>query len=230
MLTALYHSIIGKLFQYAKQRVRNSGYKFKKGYSRSKEIADTDGSSTSSSDERKMKRIKIDQAQREKEIVNMQSMLENVEDQIRMKHLRIEKAKSVKDYKFCDQQTAAVRELLQEKHTLESQLAAFQKKQGKAQWYQKKKSAKQEEQASPKSDSEPKRRTTSDLLTLFKKKPTVIDPDECSSTSIPLEQQLNEECHFDKGDVIGGVEDEYVDGNSSGGDTVILSPQSSPNF
>ena len=102
--------------------MRESGYKFKKGYSRSSK-----------------KRMKVDKDERQREISHIKSMLSNIENQLQVKQSIMEKAKSVKDFKLCDQLSDSVRTLLCEKHKSEKQLAAFKKIEAKSSWYHKRK-------------------------------------------------------------------------------------------
>ena len=92
--------------------MRESGYLFKKGYSRSKSCA---SSSENSSDEGK-KRAKVDKDE------------SKIEEHLKIKQSRIEKAKLVKDFKLCDELSNSIRVLMREKRENEKLLAAFQKK------------------------------------------------------------------------------------------------------
>ena len=85
-----------------------SGYKFKKGYSRSKSAIEN------SSDDGK-KRAKVNKEERQNEIKHTETTLTNVESQIRMKENRMEKVKLVKDFKVCDQRIGQGKALLKEK-------------------------------------------------------------------------------------------------------------------
>ena len=104
--------------------MRESGYLFKKGYSRSKSCA---SSSENSSDEGK-KRAKVDKDERQREISHLESLLSKIEEHLKIKQSRIEKAKLVKDFKLCDELSNSIRVLMREKRENEKLLAAFQKK------------------------------------------------------------------------------------------------------
>ena len=78
--------------------MRERGYKFKKGYSRSKSSGKS--SSENSGDDSK-KRMKVDKDERQREISHIKSMLSTIENQLQVKQSRMEKAKSVKDFKLC---------------------------------------------------------------------------------------------------------------------------------
>lgn len=127
--------------------MRNSGYKFKKGYSRSKRSSS--GTSDENGNDEGRKRKKIDQEERDREMTHMKTLLSNIEDQIRIKQLRLEKAKTVKDYKSCDELSVAIRGLLREKFDCEKQLSAFQKKEAKSNWYKKRSLTKGSDTAAP---------------------------------------------------------------------------------
>ena len=131
----VYNYILGELYEKAKQSVRESGYQFKKGYSRSKSGA---SSSENSSDDGK-KRAKINRDERQKEISHLENVICKIEEQLKIKQSRIEKAKSVKDFKLCDQLSDSIRDLMREKRENEKQLSAFQKKESKSNWYRKRK-------------------------------------------------------------------------------------------
>ena len=129
---------LGELFQQARNRVRDEGYKYKKGFYRSSQ-----GSSGSSSEEKQSDmerhRKNVMAEERRQAIATNQALLKSTEDQIRLKQLRINKLKTINDYKKCVEVSTELRELLKEKGRIESQLAVFQRKEGKSQWYQKKK-------------------------------------------------------------------------------------------
>ena len=127
--------------------MRNSGYKFKKGYSRSKRSSS--GTSDENGNDEGRKRKKIDKEERNREMTHMKTLLSNIEDQIRIKQLRLEKAKTVKDYKSCDELSVAIRGLLREKFDCEKQLSAFQKKEAKSNWYKKRSLTKGSDTAAP---------------------------------------------------------------------------------
>ena len=89
--------IVGQLFERARKKVRESGFQFRKGYSRSKSEKRSNGNNgTESSSDESVKRVKVDKEEREREMLNIKQMLASVEDQIRIKQIRIDKAKTVK--------------------------------------------------------------------------------------------------------------------------------------
>ena len=139
--------------------MRESGYLFKKGYSRSKSCA---SSSENSSDEGN-KRAKVDKDERQREISHLESLLSKIEEHLKIKQSRIEKAKLVKDFKLCDELSNSIRVLMREKRENEKLLAAFQKKESKSTWYGKRKQTK-------KADSAPQKKVkeASDVASLFK--------------------------------------------------------------
>lgn len=227
--------VSGELYQKAKQKVRESGYQFKKGYSRSKSSISGKSSSENSGDESK-KRMKIHKDERQREVSHIQALLDSVEEQIKIKQIRVEKAKSVKDFKLCDQLTGDVRALLREKRENEKQLAALKKMETKSSWYHKRKLTKGEEIIS----KPEKVKKGSDLLELFKNaakdgaKKAGHNDDSASPLSkgdFPQQPSTNTTA-LNAPEVIDisalHTEETELESASSGGDTLILSPPSSP--
>lgn len=135
---------LGELFQQARNKVRDEGYKFQKGLSRSSQGSSGSSSEEKQSDDREaqkkeLKRKNVMAEERRQTIATNQALLKVTEDQIRLKQLRINKLRTLNDYKKCDEVSTELRELLKEKGRIESQLAVLQRKEGKSQWYQKKK-------------------------------------------------------------------------------------------
>ena len=114
--------------------VREGGYKFKKGYSRSK---GSSNESTCSSDEGAKKRAKISKEERERAIEDLKQLLKSLQDQLRVKEMRITKAKSINDFKVADQLMDEVRHLIKERTDCNKQLLALEKKSSKSAWYRK---------------------------------------------------------------------------------------------
>ena len=84
-----------------------------------------------------IKRIKISQEERKGKITELSAEIEVIKKQITKKQNIISKANTVKDYQLCDKTHTELRELLREKGTYEKQLAEFQKKEAKSNWYHK---------------------------------------------------------------------------------------------
>lgn len=221
--------------------MRNSGYQFKKGYSRSKNSSDSKSTSYSSSEDDK-KRVKVEKEERQREISHIQTVLSNVESQIQIKENRIEKAKAVKDFKLCDQLVGDVRALLREKRENEKQLAALNKKETKSKWYYKRKSTEKQESISAPPE---KVKKESDLGVFFKKntendtrKNTAVEdavllsrdksPQEQSSASVVINIPDDSEVNIANPDAVDSRREEIEGGSSSGGDNLMLSPSSSP--
>ena len=227
--------IVGQLFERARKKVRESGFQFRKGYSRSKSEKRSNGNNgTESSSDESVKRVKVDKEEREREMLNIKQMLASVEDQIRIKQIRIDKAKTVKDFKLCDQLSENVRSLLREKHEFEKQLAIFQKMEAKSQWYYrscKKAGAPEKVKAA---------RSGPDLMELFMKK-NESKSDQSKQGTIPSNdlQDLTNQHESEKSrqgtetiaestalsQDLQCTEDDL---ESVGGDTDILSETSSP--
>ena len=126
-----------ELYEKARRSVKEDGYNYKKGYSRS-------GEQSSSSSEQesfpKEKRVKFDSDERRKEAERLSKLLENVHGHLKIKKARIDKAMAVKDCKLCDQISTEVRQLLKKKAEYERQISAIQRKEKKASWFSGKKS------------------------------------------------------------------------------------------
>lgn len=235
--------------------MRNSGYKFKKGYSRSKRSSS--GTSDENGNDEGRKRTKIDKEERDREMTHIKTLLSNIEDQIRIKQLRLDKAKTVKDYKSCDELSVAIRGLLREKFDCEKQLSVFQKKEAKSNWYQRRSLTKRSDTAAPGKVVQDAKKSR-DLMTKFLQKKesqdcvdivdkNCMEHNECTSLSEKQEPLSSKPASSASASVIKGESDKIQvvapvlakisqpeDGgneSSSGGDTEILSssPSSSPN-
>lgn len=129
---------LGELFQQAQSKVKDEGYKFKKGFSRSSQGSSGSSSEGKQSDNGKTEK-KVLAEERRQDIATNQALLKSTEDHIRLKQLRISKLKTMGDFKRCDAVSVELRELFKEKGRIESQLAVLQRKESKSHWYMKKK-------------------------------------------------------------------------------------------
>ena len=235
--------------------MRNSGYKLKKGYSRSKRSSS--GTSDENGNDEGRKRTQIDKEERDREMTHIKTLLSNTEGQIRIKQLRLNKAKTVKDYKSCDELSVAIRGLLREKFDCEKQLSVFQKKEAKSNWYQKRSLTKRSDTAAPGKVVQDAKKSR-DLITKFLQKKEsqdrgdIVDKNcmecnECTSLSEKQEPLSSKpassasasvmKAETDKIQVVAPVlvkisqPEDGGNESSSGGDTEILSscPSSSPN-
>ena len=235
--------------------MRNSGYKFKKGYSRSKRSSS--GTSDENGNDEGRKRKKIDKEERDREMTHMKTLLSNIEDQMRIKQLRLDKAKTVKDYKSCDELSVAIRGLLREKFYCEKQLSAFQKKEAKSNWDKKRSLTKGSDTAAPGKVVQDAKKSR-DLMTKFLEKKesqdtvdivdkNCMERNECASLSEKQESLSSKPASSASASVIKADSDKIQavapvlakisqpedvgNESSSGGDTEILSssPSSSPN-
>ena len=128
---------LGELFQQARSKVRDEGYKFKKGFSRSSQGLSGSSSEGKQSEDGKtekkeLKRKNVLAEERRQAISTNQALLKSTEDHIRLKQLRINKLKTMNDFKKCDEVSAELRELFKEKGRIESQIAALQRKESKS--------------------------------------------------------------------------------------------------
>lgn len=79
--------------------------------------------------------------------------MENTRGHQKIKEARISKAKAVQDYKLCDQLSAEIRKLLQDRAEYERQLSAIERKEKKASWYRKKSKSKVNDNKDPRSQT-----------------------------------------------------------------------------
>ena len=118
------------LFEKSRQKVREDGYVFKKGFSRSKFHQSASPSlqpKNTLSDDRKTRMLKITE------------QLQVINDQIMIKEKCKSKAEQVKDYQLCNKLLNEKKKLLSEKQTLEYEMKLLQCKEQKSNWYYSKK-------------------------------------------------------------------------------------------
>ena len=101
----------GKLLEAAQS---DSGYCFKKGYSRSKRFLDDTREA--------VKRPKIDKEMREKRIQNIEEELTDLRQRISFKEKRVIAAENMKNYKVCDEITGEISEIKAKCRELEAEL------------------------------------------------------------------------------------------------------------
>ena len=118
----------GKLLEAAQSAVYNSGYIFKKGYSRSKRF---------SNDTREtVKRPKLSKEIREKRIEYIEEELKDLKQRISFKEKRVNAAENMKNYKVCDEITGEISEIKAKYRELEEELKVLVTKEKRAQQYQ----------------------------------------------------------------------------------------------
>ncbi len=122
-----------KLFQMARAKVREDGFCFKKGASRSK-LANVDG------DDLPKKQPKICSDDRRSRLDQIEKTQSELEQSIKIKEQRRDKAGRIKDFTLCDTLSTEIRALLKEKHILENEKRILTRKESQANWYAKKKS------------------------------------------------------------------------------------------
>ena len=169
----------------ARTKVREDGFNFKKGVSRSK-FSKVDGDDVpkkrpkSTSDERRGRLEQIDKAQSE------------IEKSIKIKEQRRSKAESVKDFALCDTLSTEIRGLLKEKHILENERKVLNRKESQAKWFTKKRSQGKNEKSENSSSATldslwSKRKETSSSATTSTTTPVLSNEDinhiECTSSA-----------------------------------------------
>lgn len=115
----------GKLLEAAKSAVYESGYSFKKGYSRSKRFLDDTMEA--------VKRPKINKDMREKRIQNIEEELTDLRQRISFKEKRVNAAENIKNYKVCDEITGEISEIKAKCRELEAELKLLLMKEKRAQ-------------------------------------------------------------------------------------------------
>ena len=113
----------------AKDEVYASGYKFKKGRSRSKRFLSSSSSNTP-------KRQNLNKDIRESRINDVKEEIEDINRRISFKEKRVSAAENMKNYKTCDEITGEISELKTKRHELESELKELQKKDKRARKYE----------------------------------------------------------------------------------------------
>ena len=119
----------GVLLNMAQEKVRNSGYQFKKGKSRSKKAA---------SQAPLPKRTKITPDLRAQRISYLQEDIKDINDQLSFKQKRCDIAASVENYKLCDMLKEEMISLKVQRRERESELLQYRKKEKKSQWHRSK--------------------------------------------------------------------------------------------
>ena len=118
-----------ELMEAAKDEVYASGYKFKKGRSRSKRFLSSSSSNTP-------KRQNLNKDIRESRINDIKEEIEDINRRISFKEKRVSAAENMKNYKTCDEITGEISELKTKRHELESELKELQKKDKRARKYE----------------------------------------------------------------------------------------------
>ncbi|CAB3988899.1 Hypothetical predicted protein [Paramuricea clavata] len=162
----------------ARTKVREDGFCYKKGASRSK-LAEVDGSDIptkrpkTTSDERRSRLEELEKAQNE------------IEKSIKIKEQRRSKAESIKDFALCDKLSTEIRGLLREKHVHENEKKDFKQEGIPSKLVCKEKARKQEQAErgkSPKSSS-------ATLDSLWSKQTNV----SCTSATTIMDNTIHED-------------------------------------
>lgn len=117
------------LLQYARQKVVENGYFFKKGKSRSL---------LSESAEPASKRSKrTDQVVRTETLQRLESELKITNQRINIKEKQCEQGAAVKNYKLCNDLLEEINSLTKEKHETQAEISVLKRKNKKSNWYMK---------------------------------------------------------------------------------------------
>jgi hypothetical protein len=124
------HVFYRKLVEQSK--AKSNGYQFVKGKSRSKSVSDaeSDGSAT--------KRAKLSSEERSRKIKLLRENLQTLTNRLGFKARQLDKERCIRNFKQCDTISGEMMEIRKERASLERQLSALMKKEGKAEWYKKK--------------------------------------------------------------------------------------------
>ncbi len=124
-----------KLWKEARKKLDESGYGYKKGKSRSKQLV-----SSSESDESTPapKRIKTTEALRVKRISEIEEDLKDISQRMGFKEKRREQATLSHQYGICDQISEEISSLKDRRRALEKELHSLKKKEKQSKWYKNK--------------------------------------------------------------------------------------------
>ena len=119
-----------ELTKAAQQKVREQGYRFVKGKSRSKHTPNPDESSPPPS-----KRPKVNETIRNKKITELQEDVKDLKDRLSYKEKQRDQATQSMNYKLCDQLTEEMTSVKKQLRQVERELSEWTRKQNKSQWY-----------------------------------------------------------------------------------------------
>ena len=124
-----------KLLEEARKKLNDSGYDYKKGKSRSKQLK-----SSSESDESTPapKRVKTTEALRLNRMSEIEEDLSDISQRMGFKEKRREQASLSHQYGICDQISEEISVLKDRRRVLEKELNALKKKEQQSKWYKKK--------------------------------------------------------------------------------------------
>ena len=117
-----------QLLEAARVAVYESGYKFKKGNSRSKVLATESATTTP-------KRPKLNLDIREGRIKDLNEEISDISQRIDYKEKRVTAAANVKNFKACDEIVGEITELKSKRRSLQSELKEFKNKEKRAKKY-----------------------------------------------------------------------------------------------
>ncbi len=106
--------ILGELFEKAREKVKEDGYEYKKGYSISGSSSHSSEISDQTSVKEKGKSTKqkhTDAEEQQKAISNIKALIESTQNHIRIKQLRMQKLKACNDFRQCDVITSKMTKL-----------------------------------------------------------------------------------------------------------------------
>ncbi len=119
----------GMLLEADQKAVYNSGYNFKKGYSRSKRFLNNSANKA-------IKRPKLSKDFREKRIQDIEEEIKDSRQRISFKEKRVNAAANMKNYKVCDEITGEISEIKAKCRELEEELKQLLAKEKRSKKYQ----------------------------------------------------------------------------------------------
>ena len=122
-----------KLIEAAQEKVRESGYVFMKGRSRSKKRTESSADEATTS-----KRFKIDETLRRKRIAELEEDMKDFRDRLGYKEKQREEASNLRNYKACDRLTEEMTSLKKELRNADYEIKELTKKEKKSCWYRRK--------------------------------------------------------------------------------------------
>ncbi len=138
-----------KLLELARTKVKDDGYNFKKGKSRSKQAQ---------SDSPAPKRSKTSETLRAKHITELEEDIKDLDERLKFKEKRRDQATMTRNYKVCDQLTEEMTALKKQRREYVEELRLWKRKQ---QWYKRKRSLPKSPNSASESDAEQTKRSRS---------------------------------------------------------------------
>ena len=120
-----------KLLEEARKKLDESGYDYKKGRSRSKQLSSSESDESTSAP----KRVKTTEALRIKRISEIEEDLSDISQRMKFKEKRREQASLSHQYGICDQISEEISALKDRRRVLEKEMQGLRRKEQQSTWY-----------------------------------------------------------------------------------------------